>query len=151
MESRPDVLVDPTPPFKQDVEMTGPVTLELYISSSALDTDFTGKLIDVSPDGYAKISVKESADAVPEFHGTSDTDASGRDYKVTIDLWSTSNVFLAGHQLRVEISSSNFPRFDRNMNTGADVGSSSAQAEKAANAVYHDRDHASALIGPVVP
>ena len=151
VESRPDVLVYPTPPFKQDVEMTGPVTLELYISSSALDTDFTGKLIDVSPDGYGKISVKEFCDAYRNSMEHPTLMHPGEIYKVTIDLWSTSNVFLAGHQLRVEISSSNFPRVDRNMNTGADVGSSSAQAEKAANAVYHDRDHASALIVPVVP
>ena len=134
------------------MEVTGPVTLELYISSSAFDTDFTGKFIDVSPDGYAKNLTEGILRA--RYRNSMEKATlmnPGEIYKVTIDLWSTSNVFLAGHKLRVEISSSNFPRFDRNLNTGADVGSSAAQTQKAANVVYHDRDHASALIVPVVP
>ena len=69
---------------------------------------------------------------------------------MTIDLWSTANVFLTGHKLRLEIASSNFPRFDRNLNTGASPECTSA-AIKATNVIYHDRDHPSALIVPIVP
>jgi hypothetical protein len=74
----------------------------------------------------------------------------GEVYKFTLNLWSTSNVFLAGHKLRLEVSSSNFPRFDRNLNSGEDQGNST-RAVKAANSIYHDREHPSALILPVVP
>ena len=74
----------------------------------------------------------------------------GEVYKIRIDMWNTSNVFLAGHKLRVEISSSNFPRFDRNLNTGESAGVSSRMA-KAENAIYHDAQHVSALILPLVP
>jgi len=152
VESRGDVLVYSTPAFKEDVEVTGPITLEIYASSSAFDTDFTGKLIDVSPDGYAK----NLTEGILRARYRNSTEKAtlmnpGEIYKLTIDLWSTSNVFLAGHKLRVEISSSNFPRFDRNLNTGADIGSSSTQIQKAKNVVYHDREHASALVLPVMP
>ena len=152
VESRRDVLVYSTPAFKQDVEVTGPVTLELYASSSAFDTDFTGKLVDVSPDGFAK----NLSEGILRARYRNSTEKAalmnpGEIYKLTIDLWSTSNVFLAGHKLRVEVSSSNFPRFDRNLNTGAEVGSSATQTQKATNVVYHDHDHASVLIVPVVP
>ena len=74
----------------------------------------------------------------------------GEVYRITINLWSTSNVFLAGHKLRLEVASSNFPRFDRNLKTGEDP-ESSTRTVKATNMVYHDRDHASALVVPIVP
>ena len=74
----------------------------------------------------------------------------GEVYKFAIDLWATSNVFLAGHKLRLEIASSNFPRFDRNLNTGEDP-SIATRMVKATNTIYHDREHPSALILPVVP
>ena len=152
VESRRDVLVYTTPAFTHDMEVTGPVTLELYISSSGVDTDFTGKLVDVSPDGFAQNLTEGILRA--RYRNSRENPAlmnPGQIYKLTIGLCSTSNVFLAGHRLRVEVSSSNFPRFDRNLNTGAGSGSSSTHAEKAANVVYHDRDHASALIVPFVP
>ena len=75
----------------------------------------------------------------------------GEIYKLTIELGSTANVFLVGHRLRVEVSSSNFPRFDRNLNTGAEAGSSATRALRATNVVYHNRDHASALVLSIVP
>jgi hypothetical protein len=150
-ENREDVLVFTTLAFQQDTEVTGPVTLELYVSSSAVDTDFTGKLIDVWPngcaenllDGILRARYRNSMEKA-EFMNA------GEVYKLTINLWSTSNVFLAGHKLRVEVSSSNFPRFDRNLNTGEDP-ESGTRTVKATNVVYHDRDHTSAVVLPIVP
>jgi uncharacterized protein len=150
IENREDVLVYTTPAFKQDTEVTGRIKLEVYVSSSAVDTDFTGKVVDVEPQGFAR-NVTEgilraryrSSREKAEFMNP------GEVYKLKLDLWSTSNVFLAGHKLRLEVSSSNFPRFDRNLNTGEDQGHSTRMV-KSTNAVYHDREHPSALIVPVV-
>lgn len=150
-EARPDVLVYTTAPLKQDTEVTGPVSVDLYVSSSAVDTDFTGKLVDVAPQGFAQNLTEGILRAryrgsmeKPEFLNP------GQISKLTLDLWSTSNVFLAGHRIRLEISSSNFPRFDRNLNTGESAGQGGHWL-KATNTVYHDADHPSALILPVVP
>jgi len=150
-EARSDVLVFSTPAFTQDFEATGPVSVELYASSSAVDTDFTAKLVDVWPNGFAqnltdgivRARYRDSQEK-PEFMNPDQT------YKFTIDLWATSNVFLAGHKLRLEISSSNFPRFDRNLNTGENQASATRWV-KATNSVYHDREHPSALILSVMP
>jgi len=151
VENREDVLVYTTPAFKQDTEVTGPITLEIYVSSSAVDTDFTGKVVDVGPQGFARNLTEGILRAR---YRTSREKAElmnpGEAYKLTLNLWSTSNVFLAGHKLRLEVSSSNFPRFDRNLNTGEDQGHS-ARMMKATNAVYHDREHPSVLILPVAP
>jgi putative CocE/NonD family hydrolase len=151
IELRKDVLVYSTPPLDQDFEVTGPVTLDLFASSSAADTDFTGKLVDVAPDGTAinltegilRARYRESTKGEPK------PITPGQVYEYKIDLWATSNVFLKGHKIRLEVSSSNFPRFDRNLNTGKD-GSSSAEFVKATNTIYHDGQHPSALILPVV-
>ncbi len=152
VESRSDVLVYSTSPLTSDTEVTGPVSLDLFASSSAVDTDFTAKLVDVWPNGFAqnltegilRASYRESTTADPK------PIVPGKIYEYKIDLWSTSNVFLKGHQIRVEVSSSNFPRFDRNLNTGKPASSSSTFV-KATNTVYHDSAHPSALILPVVP
>jgi uncharacterized protein len=151
VENRQDVLVFTTPAFKQDYEVTGPVSLELYVSSSAVDTDFTGKLVDVWPNGFAQ-NLTEGILRARYRHSreTADFLNPGEVYKLTLDLWSTSNVFLAGHKLRLEVSSSNFPRFDRNLNTGEDPESGTRMA-KATNRIYHDRDHPSVLLVQVVP
>jgi uncharacterized protein len=149
-ESRDDVLVYSTPAFTQDTEVTGPVTLELYASSSGVDTDFTAKLVDVGPDGFAQNLTEGIIRA--RYRDSQETPTfltPGEAYKFNIDLWSTSNVFRKGHMLRLEVSSSNFPRFDRNMNTGEDQ----ASAQKwlpATNMVYHDAAHPSALVLPLV-
>ncbi len=150
-EARGDVLVFTTPAFTQDFEVTGPVSLELYASSSAVDTDFTGKLVDVWPNGFAQnltdgiIRARyRNSQEKPELINP------GEVYKFTIDLWATSNVFKAGHKLRLEVSSSNFPRFDRNLNTGEPAGNATRMV-RATNTIYHDREHPSALILPVVP
>jgi putative CocE/NonD family hydrolase len=150
-EGRPDVLVFTTPAFLKDFEVTGPVTLDLYVSSSAVDTDFTGMLVDVWPNGFAQNLTSgilrmryRNSEEKPELANP------GEMYHVTVDLWATSNVFLAGHKLRLEVSSSNFPRFDRNLNTGEEQARATRMV-KATNVVYHDKAHPSALILPLVP
>lgn len=151
IEGRSDVLVFTTPAMEKDTEVTGPVTLDLYVSSSAVDTDFTAKLVDVWPNGFAQ----NLTDGILRMRFRNSLEKTelinpGQIYRVTIDLWSTANVFLAGHKLRLEIASANFPRFDRNLNSGLSAAHSS-EGIKATNAVYHDADHPSALILPIVP
>jgi putative CocE/NonD family hydrolase len=151
VEGRSDILVYTTPVLAENVEVTGPVALELFASSSAVDTDFTAKLVDVWPDGFAqnltegivRARLRES-NAKPQFLNP------GQTYKFTVDLWSTSNVFLKGHRIRLEISSSNFPRFNRNPNTGEELRSAK-NLVSATNTIFHDADHRSALILPVIP
>jgi hypothetical protein len=150
-ESRDDVLVYSTPVLQEDVEVTGPVTADLYISSSAVDTDFTAKLVDVWPNGFAE----NLADGIlrARYRNSAETEEfmnQGEIYRLSIDLLATSNVFKSGHRIRLEISSSNFPRFDRNLNTAENPGTSTHMV-KATNMVYHDRDHPSAVILPVMP
>jgi hypothetical protein len=145
-EARADVLVYSTPPLNDELEVTGPITVELYASSSAVDTDFTAKLLDVGSSGYAQ----NLADGIMRARYRNSPERAefmnpGEVYKFSIDLWATSNVFLKGHRLRLEISSSNFPRFDRNLNTGNDQARTT-QFVKARNAIYHDRAHPSALV-----
>jgi len=139
------------PAFAKNTEVTGPISLDLYVSSSAVDTDFTGMLVDVWPNGYAQNLTSgilrlryRNSNEKPELANP------GQTYHVTLDLWATSNVFLAGHKLRLEVSSSNFPRFDRNLNTGDNQAHSTTIA-KATNVIYHDKMHPSALIVPIVP
>lgn len=150
VEDRKDVLIYSTPVFTQDTEVTGPVVLDLYASTSAVDTDFTAKLVDVWPNGFAqnltegilRLRYRNSQEA-PELAKP------GEIYHLKIDVWSTSNVFLAGHRLRLEVSSSNSPRFDRNLNTGEDQAHATRMVT-ATNKVYHDRQHPSALLLPIV-
>jgi putative CocE/NonD family hydrolase len=130
--------------------VTGPVSLELFAQSSAVDTDFLAKLVDVAPDGFAQNLTEgiiraryRNSQEKPELMNP------GQIYKLVIDLWSTSNVFVKGHALRLEISSSNFPRFDRNLNTG-EVQSSAQKYVSATNTIYHDAEHPSALTLPIV-
>ncbi len=150
VEARNDVLVYSTGDFKNDFEVTGPVTLELFVSSSAVDTDFSGKLVDVSPNGFAQNLTDGILRAryrkTPE---KAEFMNPGEIYKISVDLWATSNVFRAGHKLRLEVSSSNFPRFDRNLNT-AEEQAHGTRWVKATNLIYHDREHPSALVLPVV-
>ncbi|HEY9128019.1 MAG TPA: CocE/NonD family hydrolase [Acidobacteriaceae bacterium] len=152
VEKRDDVLVYSTAPLEEDTEVTGQVKLTLFAKSSAVDTDFTGKLVDVGPDGFAR-NVAEGilrARYRESTQGSAKLLKPGEIYRYEIDLWSTSNVFLKGHTIRLEVSSSNFPRFDRNLNTGKNAGASTAMV-KAANSIYHDSEHASVLLLPVAP
>jgi putative CocE/NonD family hydrolase len=152
VEARPDVLVYSTEPLNSDLEVTGPVTLDLFAKCSAVDTDFTAKLVDVYPDGRAinltegiiRARYRESTTGAPK------PIVPGQVYEYKIDMWATSNVFLKGHRIRLEISSSNFPRFDRNLNTGKDAATDSTFV-KATNTILRDALHPSALILPVVP
>jgi uncharacterized protein len=150
-ETRADVLVYSTRPFTEDVEVTGPVNVELYVESSALDTDFTAKLVDVGPDGFARNLTDGIIRArYRDSREKAELLKPGQVYKLGIDLWATSNVFLKGHALRLEISSSNFPRFDRNLNT-AEQPESGQRFFSATNIIYHDHKRPSALILPIVP
>jgi putative CocE/NonD family hydrolase len=150
-EMRSDVLVFTTPAFAKDTEVTGPISLDLYVSSSAVDTDFTGMLVDVWPNGFAqnltsgilRLRYRNSQERA-ELANPAEI------YHLNVDLWATSNVFLAGHKLRLEVSSSNFPRFDRNLNTGEQQARATRMV-KATNAVYHDQAHPSAVILPMLP
>ena len=151
VESREDVLVYTTAPFEKAYDVTGPVSVELYASSSAVDTDFTAKLVDVAPDGFAQ-NLEDSIVRARyrDSRELADLLNPGQVYKFTIDLFGVSDVFQRGHRLRVEISSSDFPRFDRNLNTGGDQAHGT-HFVKAANTIYHDAAHPSALILSVIP
>ncbi len=151
IESRSDVLVYSTQPLSEDLEVTGPITLTLYASSSAPDTDFTAKLVDVEPDGYAR---NLTDGIIRARYRESRSDARllkpGEVYEYTIDLGATCNVFKARHRIRLEISSSNFPRFDRNPNTGHDLFAD-AETRPALQTVMHRAGYASHLTLPVIP
>jgi uncharacterized protein len=151
IERRDDVLVYTGEVLHHDLEVTGPVALQLFAASSAHDTDFTAKLIDLRPDGYAqnvaggiiRARFRDSLSApsliTPE-----------QVYEYEIDLWATSHVFKAGHRLRLEVSSSNFPHFDRNPNTGHEFGVD-AEVVTARQSVFHDSRYPSHLKLPVIP
>jgi hypothetical protein len=150
-ESRPDVLVYSTGPLARDLEVTGFITAEIWAATSAVDTDFTAMLVDVDPSGYARYL----ADGILRARYRSSRERAepltpGRIEKYAIDLGATGNVFKAGHQLRLYVSSSNFPRFNRNLNTGEPVATGTRMV-KAEQTVYHDAEHSSALVLPVVP
>lgn len=151
VEERADVLVYTSDPLDRDLEITGPISVNLFASSDATDTDFTAKLVAVRPDGYAqnlqdgmirtrfRDSASESSPIVP-----------GRVYAYAIDLWATSHLLRAGHRLRIEISSSNFPRFDRNPNTGAPFGRDD-RLVAARQEIHHSAAHPSHVVLPVIP
>jgi len=151
IERRDDVLVYTTEPLTAEMEVTGPVELTLYAASSAPDTDFTAALIDVYSDGKAIILTDGIIRARyrKSFEKPSLIET-GRIYEYKITLWETSNLFKAGHQIRLEISSSNFPRFDRNQNTGRKPGMD-AKIAVAGQSIYHEAEHPSHLILPVIP
>jgi putative CocE/NonD family hydrolase len=151
VENRDDVLVYSTGPLQRDTNVTGPVTATLWVKSSAVDTDFTAKLVDVGPDGFAqdltegilRMRYRDSPEH-PNFMNP------GQIYQITVDLLATSDVFLKGHSIRLEIASSNFPRFDRNLNTGEEVKFAHTSVP-ATNVILHDAQHPSALVLPLMP
>lgn len=151
VEARDDVLVYSTAPLEQDTEVTGPVSLILWAASSARDTDFMGKLVDVHPDGKAYNLCDGIVRA--QYRNGMDKPAllePGKATKFEIDLWVTSNLFKQGHCIRLEVSSSNFPRFDRNPNSGKPFGTDT-ELLSARQTILHDRDHPSQLVLPVIP
>ncbi len=151
VERRPDVLVYSTPVLRSGIEITGPIEAVLYVSSSAKDTDFTAKLVDVSPDGTA-YNVQEGILRARYREGFDKKVwmDKGKVYEVKVDLMATSLFIPAGHRIRLEVSSSNFPRFDRNLNTGGN-NYDETRWVAARNAVYHQRARASYLLLPVIP
>ncbi len=152
IEMRADVLCYSTPVLQEELEVTGPLSLVLYVASSAPDTDFTAKLVDVYPDGRALIL----ADGILRMRYRESKQKQkmmipGQIYNIEIDLVATSNVFLPGHRIRLEVSSSNFPKFSRNSNTGGEIASESADSyREAVNRVYHSASYPSHLLLPII-
>ncbi|MBN8627268.1 MAG: CocE/NonD family hydrolase, partial [Planctomycetes bacterium] len=157
LSARNDVLVFQTEPLAEDVEVTGELEVKLWISSTAVDTDFTAKLIDVYPanaelpggfdlniaDGIARARFRESLQEEKLMKP-------GEVYPITVKLYPTSNVFKKGHRIRVDVSSSNFPRFDVNPNTGEPLAQN-RRLETAVNTIYHDASRPSQIVLPIVP
>jgi predicted acyl esterase len=151
MEARPDILVYTAEPLKEGIEVSGPIDATVYVSSDARDTDFTVKLLEVYPDGTAynldetiqRVRYRDGYDKPPVWMEP------GKVYKVALQPMTTSNYFAAGHRIRIEVSSSNFPRFDRNMNTGGN-NYDEVQGVVAHNAVHHSKQYASQITLTVV-
>ena len=151
-ESRPDVLVFTSPSLEEDTEITGPVVAKLFAASSCRDTDFIVRLIDVYPDGTAynltegiiRARFRESIWELPK------PLIAGEVYEFAVQLEPTSNVFRKGHRIRVHVTSSNFPLWDRNPNTGNEQGMD-AETAVASQTIYHDRRHPSHVLLPVIP
>lgn len=151
VSKRKDVLTFTSEPLKEKLEATGPVKVVLYASSTATDTDFTAKLMDVRPDGKAYNLCDGIIRARFRDSFTEPTLIQpGEVIRYEIDLWVTSNAFLPGHRVRVDISSSNFPRFDRNPNSGKTFGTDT-ELLKATQTIYHGGEWASHLLLPVIP
>jgi putative CocE/NonD family hydrolase len=151
MEVRPDILVYTSEPFKEGTEVSGPIAPTLYVSSDAKDTDFTVKVIDVYPDGRA-YNLDESIQRMRYRNGYDNPLAwmeAGKVYKVALQPLNTSNYFDAGHRLRIEVSSSNFPRFDRNLNTGGN-NYDETNGVLAHNSVHHSKQYPSQVTITVV-
>ena len=152
-EVRSDVLVYTTPVLTEDIEVTGPVVAKLFASSSARDTDWTVKLVDVFPgpdekainvaDGILRARYREGLDR-PRLMEP------GKVYEFEVDLLNTSNVFKKGHRIRIEISSSNFPQYDRNQNTGNQLFTDT-ELKSADQTIYHDGPRPSHLVLPIIP
>jgi putative CocE/NonD family hydrolase len=150
-ENRDDLLVFSTSELEEDVEVIGPIEVVLYASSSAVDTDFVVRLINVYPDGIAfnltegiiRARFRKSLYEPPELM------TPGEVYTFTITLYPTANVFLKGHRIRVHITSSGFPLWDRNPNTGHEQGMD-AEIQVANQTVYHDEKYPSHIVLPIV-
>lgn len=157
LSDRPDVVTFQTPPLTKDTEVIGAVTVRLFVSSSAKDTDFTAKLIDVYPpsadypggyamnltDGIVRARYRDALNKALLL-------TPGQIVEVDVEPFPTANVFKRGHRIRVDISSSNFPRFDINPNTGEPLGRHT-KLQTAENRIYHDAAHPSAIVLSVMP
>ncbi|MFN7936547.1 MAG: CocE/NonD family hydrolase [Bryobacteraceae bacterium] len=157
LSARRDILVFQTPPLEKDTEITGPIDVKLYISSDSTDTDFTAKLVDVYPpskdypagfdlniaDGIQRARYRDSLEHASLLEPN-------KIYSLTVRMYPTSNVFKKGHRIRVDLSSSNFPRFDINPNTGEPLARH-RRTRIATNTIHHDQQHQSHVLLPVVP
>ena len=150
IEARPDVLTYTTAPLEHDMEVTGPISVQLWACSSAPDTDFVARLVDVYPDDRAFNLTDGIIRARYRDGLTESLLEPGQSYALNIDLWATSNVFKAGHRIRLQVTSSNFPRWDRNPNTGHPFGQD-AELRTARQTILHDPEHPSHVLLPVVP
>lgn len=151
LERRDDILVYSTPPLAEPIEVTGPITVVLYAATDCVDTDFTATLVDVHPDGKA-INICEGI-VRARFRESMESPSliePGEVYRYEIDVWETSNLFKAGHQIRIEISSSNFPRFARNLNSGESQATGTT-VKTAQQTIYHDAARPSHVVLPVIP
>ncbi len=155
--SRRDVIVFQTEPLESDTEVTGPVEVKLWVSTDSSDTDFTAKLIDVYPpsEWYPQGYHLNLTDSIQRLRyrngdGVADFAEPGEIVELTITLYPTSNLFAAGHAIRLDISSSNFPRFDPNPNTGEPIGRERLR-RVARNSIYHDAAHPSRIVLPIIP
>ncbi len=151
IQQRGDVLVYVTPPLEADVEVIGPVRVVLYASSSAVDTDFTALLFDLHPNGFAQ----RLCDGIVRARYRDGMDSASliephKIYRYEIDVWNTCHVFFAGHRIGVQIASAAFPKYDRNLNTGQDLAAGT-RMEIAQQTIYHDAEHPSAVILPIIP
>jgi putative CocE/NonD family hydrolase len=153
IEARADVLSFTSEPLTEDLEVTGPVSVTLHAATSAADTDFTAKLVDVWPDGRALGVVDGIVRArYRDGGGRAAPITPGEVYEYTIDLIATSQVFKAGHRLRVDIASSNFPCFDRNPGNGAPAATATERDFVVADqTVFHDDARPSYITLPVIP
>jgi putative CocE/NonD family hydrolase len=157
LAERPDVLVFQTPPLDAPVEVTGPLVVKLWASSDGPDTDFTAKLVDVYPpsadfpdglalniaDGILRARYRDARAKAAMLEP-------GRPYELTIELYPTALVFMPGHRIRLDVSSSNFPRFDVNPNTGEPLNANTGW-RVATNTVFHDPEHPSRIVLPLIP
>jgi putative CocE/NonD family hydrolase len=153
IEERPDVLVYTTTPLERDTEVTGPIEVQLWATSSAPDTDFVARLVDIYPDGR---SINLTDGIIRARYRDFRTGAPpsliepGRAYEYAIDLWETSNVFKAGHRIGLHVTSSSFPWWDRNPNTGHPLGAD-AELRVAHQEILHDHTHPSYVRLPLIP
>jgi hypothetical protein len=146
VEKRADVLVYSTPPLADDVEVIGPVRLRAFVATSAFDTDVIARLIDVHPDGYAQ----RLCDGIVRLRyrqGMTQAVAVQPDttYEVDVDMWDTAHRFAAGHRIRLEVMSSAFPKYDRNLGTAGDM-ITETDGVVADNRIWHDAAHPSRLL-----
>ena len=151
IEERSDVLVYASAPLTEAIEVTGEVRLTLWAATSAPDTDFTAKLVDIAPDGERR----NLCDGIIRARYRLGTDIArpitpGEPTEYVIELWSTSNLFRVGHRIGLEVSSSNFPRFDRNLNTGGDLATGT-EMQPAMQTIFHNAARPSRLLLPIVP
>ncbi len=157
LAARDDVLVFQTPPLEEDIEVTGPVVVQLWASSSGPDTDFTAKLVDVYPpnEDYPHGFAMNLCDGIIRARYRDNRERGelmepGEVYSFTIDLQATGNLFVRGHRIRLDISSSSFPQYDVNPNTGGPLWTT-GETRVAHQAVYHDGEHPSRVVLPIIP
>ena len=154
--AREDVVVFQTDRLEQDIEVVGPIEVRLFVSSTAVDTDFTAKLIDVYPPstdyptGY-DMNISDAIVRASYRDGRTERDLiePGQVYEIVIEPFATANLFKAGHRIRLDISSSNFPRFDVNPNTGEPLGRNRRWI-KADNTIYHSTERTSHVVLPIM-